>query len=653
MSNKWHLKQESLIYILLIIAIIIGLFIFKDFGVSWDEPDYYRYAKDNLNAYSIGKLIDGTYDLEKSLGQTDLRFYGPAYLFFGKLFQLLVQGLFPGLEFYAIWHLFNYLFFLLGVFFFYKIVQRWVSPLASIAATALFASQPVFFGSSWFNPKDVPFMVFFLGAIFFGLFASDHLKEFIKRNTDNSQADPKTLKGNNKKKTKIILVCINSLILALSALVLINRNKISQFGNSLVMQQSQANPNGMINRKYLILANLIKGYTLNNYANHVSLFIECLAVLLIILTAIPFIFVFSPKLTAFFANKRYSLKQLFSQLKSYPKRRSFWFNFLGTCIFTGFACATRVPGIFIIIMLALIWIKYFKRDSLFPILFLTAISGFVCYAFWPFLWKHPIINSLYVLKRTISFPDVHNQMFAGKILDSTALPASYLPVLSAISLTEAAVLLFLFSLPILTKKVIERKEKYWEILVCLLWFMLPFLYTVIATPALYDNYRQLLFILPPVFFCAAFSIEWIFSKVRSGILRTLLTLIILFSGIYADIDLHPYEYSYYNVFTNGLPGAARKYEVDYWLTCYRELTEQIDDGNSTSQNLLVAYAPELVKDYANSEYKVYDLQLKDIQPGDLILLPIRWNTDLTYLDYPIEYAVQKDGVNLCVAKFAK
>jgi hypothetical protein len=43
--------EKSLLALWFILNIIIGLFIVRDFGVSYDEPDYYLYAKNTVDAY--------------------------------------------------------------------------------------------------------------------------------------------------------------------------------------------------------------------------------------------------------------------------------------------------------------------------------------------------------------------------------------------------------------------------------------------------------------------------------------------------------------------------------------------------------------------------------------------------------------------------
>src|SRR6185369_5207623 len=101
--------RELPLYLLLIAFLIIGLFTFRDYGLSWDEPLYYDYGKASQYAYSIPARLDGTFDLEKSFGASagDHVTRGPAYLLIGGLLENALE--FLGLDMASAWHLVNFL----------------------------------------------------------------------------------------------------------------------------------------------------------------------------------------------------------------------------------------------------------------------------------------------------------------------------------------------------------------------------------------------------------------------------------------------------------------------------------------------------------------------------------------------------------------
>ena len=128
---------------------------------------------------------------------------------------------------------------------------------------------------------------------------------------------------------------------------------------------------------------------------------------------------------------------------------------------------------------------------------------------------------------------------------------------------------------------------------------------------------------------------------------------ILFPGFLADVQLHPYEYSYYNSIAGGIKGAAYKYEVDLWLTCYKELTQQINANEKGQVNVYVDSNPGLVQMYANKNITVGEPGNIIYPPGSLIVLPMRYDHELLFPEYSTAYSVDRDGVDLCIAKRVK
>lgn len=162
---KSLIKDEAFyLALLVLISLIIGIVWISDYGESWDEARLYLYADQSINAYRA--LF--TPNVPVDFGKDDLRYYGSAYL---AGMALLVRGfqiLFPRVPTIDLWHFGNFICLQFGVVCFYFLVRRFTRVLPSLAATALFASQPLIWGHGFINPKDIPFMTFFLATILFG-----------------------------------------------------------------------------------------------------------------------------------------------------------------------------------------------------------------------------------------------------------------------------------------------------------------------------------------------------------------------------------------------------------------------------------------------------------------------------------------------------
>jgi hypothetical protein len=215
-TRKFYHNRNFPIFIFLLFGIILGLILFQDFGASYDEPSYYFFGGITLKAYA---------DLLGGIIQSFYRHYGQPFFVAGLRIHSLLSFIFPNALSIDVWHLIIYLSFLLEVFFFYKLAQRWVSTTAATISVLLFASQPVLFGLSWFDPKDVPFMVFFLGSIYLGLVFSDQASLIFK---NQAQSEPtmgnfsiqrKTIHTKREKTAAIfdVFLCVLSLLLVIGA----------------------------------------------------------------------------------------------------------------------------------------------------------------------------------------------------------------------------------------------------------------------------------------------------------------------------------------------------------------------------------------------------------------------------------------------------
>lgn len=175
MSSSLQRVPRKPIFLLIAINIVLGLLLFRDYGYSWDEPLFYDYGEALGYAYSPREWFSGDFDLERSFGSSgdDHKTRGPAYLLLarGPVYALEMLGLDKA----SAWHLINFLFFQIGVCFLYRLAIRWMKPSAALAASALFSWQPLLWGHAFINPKDPPFLVFFLASVCLGFEMVDEL----------------------------------------------------------------------------------------------------------------------------------------------------------------------------------------------------------------------------------------------------------------------------------------------------------------------------------------------------------------------------------------------------------------------------------------------------------------------------------------------
>lgn len=529
MNSVFKRLAEKAIFLLLAVNILVGLFIFRDYGYSWDEPLFYDYGNALGYAYSPREWFSGSFDVDNSYGSSgdDHKTRGPAYLFLARTPVYFLESI--GLDQASAWHLVNFLFFQLGVYFLYRLSARWMSPYAALAGSALFAWQPMLWGHAFINPKDPPFLTFFLASICLGFEMVDQITQHKPR--FSAIIFPATVLG------------ITTSIRVLGPLA------------------------GLLVFGYFVCAILLH----KNLRGSVAL----------------------------------------------------WLFFLA------------YGAIAIVAM------------------FLT----------WPYLWEEPTTRFIDVFRLMSDNPTTLSVLFGGEVYRAGELPRRYMPFMLATTLTEPVWILF--GLGILAG--------YWKLFksnsaskisnlvtatLTLSWFLILVAYVIIRKPAMYDGIRHFLFIIPPIFIFTGFAFEFLFQKIQNFTgfstywLYAGFVLVILLPGILGIARLHPYEYTYYNSFIGGTSNAFRAYETDFWLTCYKEAVEELNQANEPL-TLFVHREAYIAAYYAEQHINVRDRRgaVNEAQSGDYILVNTRTNEDRRILrDVPAAIQIGRGEAIFCIIK---
>jgi len=167
---------------------------------------------------------------------------------------------------------------------------------------------------------------------------------------------------------------------------------------------------------------------------------------------------------------------------------------------------------------------------------------------------------------------------------------------------------------------------------------------------MYDNFRQILFLIPPLILLGGLALNSIFSVLRPVALRLTLLLILAFPGIYAIIRLHPYQYVYYNSLIGGTAGALRRFELDYWFTAYSEAARWLNKNVPADARIGGDGPTYLLEPYLQPGLKLQDINNTDKQV-DYFISTSRYNQDLTsYPDAKVIHSIERDGAILTVIK---
>ena len=235
---------------------------------------------------------------------------------------------------------------------------------------------------------------------------------------------------------------------------------------------------------------------------------------------------------------------------------------------------------------------------------------------------------------------------------SNDMPRRYLPQILLLTLTEPTWVLFSAGVIIAFVKIIRSKIE-WKLPVLMLglfFFMLSYL--LYNQPSVYDGFRHFFFITPPIFLFIGFVFQWFQERLKVYGWVTI-TVLLLLPGLIGIVQLHPYEYAFYNQFAGGLKGAFRTYETEYWLTCYREAIQW-------SENNFPGKVLHVQREFSLAQYYNQDLILKDlgnetekeILPGDLMLFHSRSDLDIRsiYRKVPVLHTISRNNADFCLIK---
>ncbi len=171
--TKQYFESKILIFLFLVIYLLFGIFIFKDYGISFDE-NINRFNGFVSLKYIFQKL---GVDINLSLFVNNLpnladyvdKAYGVAFDLPVALFEVILK-LSDSQQVYFFKHLINFLiFFSSSVGFYFLLKNIFKNNIISLFGLFFLISSPRIFAESFYNPKDIILMSFFIFAIFFNI----------------------------------------------------------------------------------------------------------------------------------------------------------------------------------------------------------------------------------------------------------------------------------------------------------------------------------------------------------------------------------------------------------------------------------------------------------------------------------------------------
>lgn len=609
------MKQNLSLTILLVLSLLIGALTLDDYGESWDELKLYDYAADSMEAYR-------TWFQHGTIPVTGDRFenYGPFFVMLTRIITKAVDRAFSLVEEVDVQHFVYFLTFLVGVWAFYQLAIRWMSHSAAVGGTLLFMTQPVFWGHAFINPKDIPLLSLFLLSVHLGLRAHDSLFE---SDTGSGAASFSTTWHELTPPTRRLLLAGTVCWLALMILLFGAAPVIRQWIENTVRAAASGEPS--------LIAQLVP--RVQRVAPEI--YIERFFVLFLRMRAISFLIASAVLIWLYRRHLPVALQTLGVILPA--------------GILLGLTVSIRIFGVWAGVLVAgyMVWKSGIKTWLILIAYALIAISAM--YITWPYLWPDPIGHFLETVQIMSQHPWPGNVLFNGATYPANNLPASYMPLLLAIQLTEPVWLLFFTGVAVAIFGLLRKRYEQRELLaLTFAWFILPLLTFIILRPTLYDNFRQTFFIVPPIFFMGGLA----FDQIRRPIWQAALMALVILPGMIASVRLHPYEYVYYNQFIGGTDAAVDRFELEYWATSYREAAREANRIAPSNANVWVDGPAHLFSRFARPDFHIYSPQEAErADHYDIVVTLARYDLEKTsFPELPIVYQVTREGAVFAVIR---
>jgi hypothetical protein len=249
--------------------------------------------------------------------------------------------------------------------------------------------------------------------------------------------------------------------------------------------------------------------------------------------------------------------------------------------------------------------------------------------FWPILWRDPVGHFRRAWQEMSQYPWTGQVLFGGQQVAAAELPWYYLPtwmllttplMYTGLSLVGAG----RFLVELLRRPLQYVAEQPFDVAVVLA-LVAPPAAIVVLHSIVYDGWRHLYFIYPPLLFLAVLGfvtlLGWVrerAAKFRPAVALFLLaTALPLLATAWIMVRDHPHQYVYFNRLAGpSLAAIKEQYELDYWgVSCRQGLEFLVRHDAAPTIRVFACSAPAMVNSYLLTAPERQRLQFVD-RPAD-------------------------------------
>lgn len=588
-AGGWVRSRWFPLGVLLAVALAVGIWIGDDYGASVDELGNFLVGADAIQAYLSPSQFHDYLEAGAPLGH-----HGPSYFMTFFVTSKVIASVFTGWHRADGLHLSNFITFLLGLAAFYWLALRLMPARFAVMSSLLLLTQPLLFGHAFVNQKDTPFLAFFTLSLAVGISAAESAaanRSRVPVPGPNEQAVGRSSphEGHDAQPRLRRALWGALAFVALGLVVDLLYLDWTLDGAEAMLRGVLGTAPGMVSGGAGSGAfDSDPGVELAvNWLTQIYRVGRASFVVLAIGLAVPAASKALPRKSALHANltrKSVSLA-------------------IAAGLLVGYTAALRPIGLFAGVLVVLDW-GLRSRGKGWLWLFLYGLAaGWAMLQLWPWLWEAPIPRLLASMNYTADFGLGHT-IYRGASVASGDIPWHYFPTLAAIELTLPMLVLFPWGVGAAVIRVRSGRIDLPLLCVLALWLLVPLLALLTGSMGVYNNLRQLHFVLLPGFLLAGLALESLLGLLRHRLLRYAVFAALLAPGIIGIVRLHPYEYAYFNALVGGVEGAQGEYATEYWCTSLREATAYLNAQAAPDSLILVMGAHRAVEPFARQDLRV-------------------------------------------------
>jgi hypothetical protein len=284
-------------------------------------------------------------------------------------------------------------------------------------------------------------------------------------------------------------------------------------------------------------------------------------------------------------------------------------------------------------------------------------------------WPWAALSPLNPIRGLFAFSEFHyaiHTFFAGRIYEMANVPRIYVPAYLLIRvplITQAGAALAM--IPLFRRPLDQdQRQRRRDLALVSLTIIFPLACQVLFHGPAFTGIRHFLFVLPPLATLAGVGFSEVFGALETRGHRlasaafALVCACFLWEGA-TLVRLHPYENLSYNAMVGGLPGAFRRYDLDYWFNSMPEAIRTLEAFVRDKTRVEAIQAPKIYSVAVCGERLSFDQtvtlpQLRwdfrsEWDESEFFIAPTHMNCDRD-LDGEVIGTVERFGVPIAYVK---